>query len=189
MEKALLWEAPKPPDILRGGTSKVSPKGNRHNFNASGKKVSVETKSGTRANLDRSGRVSTIRTKSGMTINHGAHGERRFETRRQDGTRVVGYGHGRGFAEHGYYRGGQPYMRRTYFYGGSSYAYAYRGYYYGGYPYYGYVPPVYYGPAHYGWAYNPWPAPVAYGWGDHPGTATMADILHPLRSTPIRLCG
>jgi hypothetical protein len=148
-----------------GGTSKVSPKGNTHNFNASGKKVSVETKSGTRANLDRSGRVSTIHTTSGMTINHGAHGERRFETRRRDGTRVVGYGHGRGYAERGYYRGGHPYMRRTYYYGGHSYAYAYRGYYYRGNPYYGYVPPVYYAPAYYGWAYNPWPAPVAYGWG------------------------
>jgi hypothetical protein len=127
--------------------------------------VSVETKSGTRANLDRSGRVSTIHTKNGMTINHGAHGERRFETRRRDGTRVVGYGHGRGYAERGYYRGGHPYMRRSYYYGGRSYAYAYRGYYYGGRPYYGYVPAVYYGPAYYGWAYNPWPAPVAYGWG------------------------
>lgn len=148
-----------------GGTSKVTPKGNTHNFNSSGKKVSVETKSGTRANLDRSGHVSTIHTKSGMTINHGAHGERRFETRRADGTRVVGYGHGRGYAERGYYRGGHPYMRRSYYYGGHSYAYAYRGYYYGGRPYYGYVPAVYYGPAYYGWAYNPWPAPVAYGWG------------------------
>jgi hypothetical protein len=100
-----------------------------------------------------------------MTINHGAHGERRFETRRRDGGRVVGYGHGRGFAEHGYYRGGHPYMRRSYYYGGRRYAYAYRGYYYHGAAYYGYVPPVYYGPAYYGWAYNPWPAPVAYGWG------------------------
>ena len=149
----------------RGGTSKVSAKGNTHNFNASGKRTSVETKGGTRANFDRNGRVSTIHTKSGMTINHGAHGERRFETRRRDGTRVVGYGHGRGYAERGYYRGGHPYMRRTYYYGGRRYAYAYRGGYYRGVAYYGYVPPVYYGPAYYGWAYNPWPAPVAYGWG------------------------
>ena len=148
-----------------GGTSKVSPKGTTHNFNASGKKTSVETKAGTRANFDRGGRVSTIHTKSGMTINHGAHGERRFESQRRDGTRVVGYGHGRGYAERGYYRGGHAYMRRTYYAGGRSYAYAYRGSYYRGVAYYGYVPPVYYGPAYYGWAYNPWPAPVAYGWG------------------------
>jgi hypothetical protein len=100
-----------------------------------------------------------------MTINHGAHGERRFESRRRDGGRVVGYGHGRGFAEHGYYRGGHPYMRRTYFYGGHRYAYAYRGYYWHGHPYYGYVPAMYYAPGFYGWAYNPWAAPVAFGWG------------------------
>jgi hypothetical protein len=56
-------------------------------------------------------------------------------------------------------------MRRTYYYGGRRYAYAYRGAYYHGYAYYGYVPAVYYGPAYYGWAYNPWAAPVAYGWG------------------------
>ena len=59
-----------------------------------------------------------------------------FESRRRDGTRVVGYGHGRGYAERGYYRGGHPYMRRTYYYGGRSYAYAYRGGYYRGVAYY-----------------------------------------------------
>jgi len=64
-----------------------------------------------------------------MTINHGAHGERRFDSHPRPGVRVVGYGHGRGYAEHGYYRGGHPYMRRSYYYGGRSYAYAYRGYY------------------------------------------------------------
>jgi hypothetical protein len=127
--------------------------------------MAVETKAGTRANLNSRGKVTTIHTKSGMTINHGAHGERRFESRRHDGTRVVGYGHGRGYAERGYYRGGHPYMRRSYYYGGRSYAYAYRGGYYGGVAYYGYVPPVYYGAAYYGWAYNPWATPVAYGWG------------------------
>jgi hypothetical protein len=58
---------------------------------------------------------------------------------------VVGYGHGRGFAEHGYYRGGR--LRRTYYYGGRRYAY--RGYYYRGYPYYGYVFPAYYGESHF----------------------------------------
>ncbi|MGC0777399.1 MAG: hypothetical protein WCD68_09350, partial [Candidatus Acidiferrum sp.] len=148
-----------------GGNSKPGANGSVHNFNSSGKRTSVETKNGTRANFSRSGHVSTIHTRSGMTINHGAHGERRFESRRRDGGRVVGYGHGRGFAEHGYYRGGHPYMRRTYYYGGRRYAYAYRGYYWHGHPYYGYVSPYYYSPGFYGWAYNPWAAPVAYGWG------------------------
>ena len=146
-------------------TTRAGANGSTHSFNASGKRTSVETKSGTRANFSHNGHVSTIHTKSGMTINHGAHGERRFESRRRDGGRVVGYGRGRGYAEHGYYRGGHPYMRRVYYYGGRSYAYAYRGAYYHGYAYYGYVPAVYYGPAYYGWAYNPWAAPVAFGWG------------------------
>ena len=148
-----------------GGNSKPGANGSTHNFNSSGKRTSVETKSGTRANFSRTGHVSTIHTRSGMTINHGAHGERRFESRRRDGGRVVGYGHGRGYAEHGYYRGGHPYMRRTYYYGGHRYAYAYRGYYWHGHPYYGYVPGMYFAPGFYGWAYNPWAAPVAFGWG------------------------
>jgi hypothetical protein len=100
-----------------------------------------------------------------MTINHGAHGERRFESHPRAGVRVVGYGHGRGFAEHGYYRGGRPYMRRSYFYGGRRWAYGYRGYYWHGGLYYGFVPPVFYAPGFYGWAYAPWAAPVAFGWG------------------------
>jgi hypothetical protein len=148
-----------------GGNSKPGANGSTHNFNSSGKRTSVETKSGTRANFSRSGHVSTIHTRSGMTINHGAHGERRFESRRRDGGRVVGYGHGRGYAEHGFYRGGHPYMRRTYYYGGRRYAYAYRGYYWHGHPYFGYVPPYYYAAGFYGWAYNPWAVPVAFGWG------------------------
>jgi hypothetical protein len=148
-----------------GGKTVTNAAGHTTTFNKGGKKTTLETKGGTKANFDRGGHVSTIHTRSGMTINHGAHGERRFESRRRDGTRVVGYGHGRGYAEHGYYRGGHPYMRRTYYYGGRRYAYAYRGGYYRGVAYYGYVPPYYYGPAYYGWAYNPWAAPVAYNWG------------------------
>jgi len=148
-----------------GGTSKPGANGSTHSFNSSGKRTSVETKSGTRANFDRGGHVSTIHTRNGMTINHGAHGERRFDSHPRPGVRVVGYGHGRGYVEHGYYRGGHPYMRRSYYYGGHRYAYAYRGYYWGGHPYYGFVSPYYYSPGFYGWAYNPWAAPVAFGWG------------------------
>jgi len=148
-----------------GGNSKPGANGSTHNFNSSGKRTSVETKSGTRANFSRTGHVSTIHTRSGMTINHGAHGERRFDSHPRPGVRVVGYGHGRGYVEHGYYRGGHPYMRRSYYYGGHRYAYAYRGYYWHGHPYYGYVPGMYFAPGFYGWAYNPWAAPVAFGWG------------------------
>jgi hypothetical protein len=148
-----------------GGNSVTNTAGHTTNFNSSGKKTSFETKNGTRANFDHGGHVSTIHTKSGMTINHGSHGERRYESLRRDGGRVVGYGHGHGYVEHGYYRGGRPYVRRSYYFGGHRYAYAYRGYYWHGGLYYGYVPPFYYAPGFYGWAYNPWAVPVVYGWG------------------------
>jgi hypothetical protein len=148
-----------------GGRTVTSASGHTTNFNSAGRRTSLETRGGTRANFDRSGQVSTIHAHNGMVINHGAHGERRFESHRPGGGRVVGYGHGRGYAERSYYRGGRPYMRRTYAYGGRRYAYAYRGYYYHGARYYGYVPAYYYAPGFYGWAYNPWAAPVAFGWG------------------------
>ena len=153
--------------VARPGGGKISTNaaGHRTEYNPAGKKTTFETKSGTKASFDQKGYIRTIHTSSGMTINHGSHGERRYESRRPDGGRIVGFGHGRGFAEHVYYRGGHPYMRRTYVFNGHSYAYAYRGYYWHGHPYYGYVPPRYYASAYYGWAYTPWGARIAYGWG------------------------
>ncbi|MGB6669528.1 MAG: hypothetical protein WBE73_14365, partial [Candidatus Acidiferrum sp.] len=147
-----------------GGRSVAHADGSSHNFNSHGTRTSVTTRGGASGHFNSRGHVTSIHS-HGMTINHGAHGERRFETHGRDGGRLVGYGHGRGFAEHGYMRGGHPYMRRTYFYGGHRYAYAYRGAYWHGVAYYGYVPPYYYGARFYGWAYNPWAAPVAWGWG------------------------
>jgi hypothetical protein len=169
--KAEPERAYQPPVVVaRPGGGKVSTNAAGHSteYNPAGKKTTFETKSGTKANFDQKGYIRTIHTKSGMTINHGSHGERRYESRRPDGGRIVGFGRGRGFAEHVYYRGGHPFMRRTYFYNGHRYAYAYRGYYWHGHPYYGYVPPYYYNSAYYGWAYTPWGARVAYGWGGSP---------------------
>jgi hypothetical protein len=148
-----------------GGKSVTNAAGHTTTINPAGKKISLETKGGTKATFDRSGYIKTIHSRTGMTISHGAHGERRFESRQPDGGRVVGFGRGRGFTEHGYVRGGHPYMRRTYFSGGRRYAYAYRGYYWHGHPYYLYVSPYYYGPAYYAWAYDPWASPVAFDWG------------------------
>jgi len=148
-----------------GGKSVTNGAGHTTSYNPAGKKTSFETNSGTKANFDHNGYIKTIHSRSGMTINHGAHGERHFESHRPDGGRVVGFGHGRGFTEHGYVRSGHPYMTRTYFSGGRRYAYAYRGQYWHGRPYYLYVSPYYYGPAYYGWAYDPWGTPVAFNWG------------------------
>ncbi|MGC1415434.1 MAG: hypothetical protein WA817_09145 [Candidatus Acidiferrum sp.] len=147
-----------------GGRNVTHADGSTHSFNNHGARTSVTTRNGASGHFDSRGHVTSIHA-HGMTINHGAHGERRFETRGRDGGRLVGYGHGRGYAEHGYMRGGRPYMRRTYYYGGRRYAYAYRGAYWHGVAYYGYVPPYYYGPHFYAWAYNPWAAPIAWSWG------------------------
>jgi hypothetical protein len=101
-----------------------------------------------------------------LAIHHDLHGRARFETKRADGRRIVGYGRGRGFTERRYYaRGGRVYYQRTYIYGGRSYAVAYRYYPYRGVYYYGYAPAYYYQPVFYGWAYNPWAVPVVYRWG------------------------
>ena len=152
-----------------GGKTVTTKSGNTKEFNKSGKVSSVSTKSGHEAKFDSHGRVTAIHTKGGATIVHGSHGERRVVGERVNARgehyHVVNYGRGHGYVQHGYMRGGQPYMRRTYVYGGRSYAYAYRGSYYNGVAYYGYAPAYYYQPVYYGWAYNPWPAPVVYGWG------------------------
>jgi hypothetical protein len=158
----------KPPVVVNrpgGGKSVTNAAGHTTSYNPAGKKTSLETSGGTKATFDHNGYIRSIHTRSGMTINHGAHGERRFETRRADGARIVGFGRGRGYSENQYFRGGHPYIRRTYFYGGRPYAYAYRGYYWHGHPYYGYVPPYYYASAYYGWAFSPWAAPIAFDWG------------------------
>jgi hypothetical protein len=101
-----------------------------------------------------------------LAIHRDVHGGTRFETRRADGRRVVGYGHGRGFTERAYYRtGNRVYVQRTYIYGGRHYVVAYRSYSYRGVVYYRYAPVYYYHPVFYGWVYNPWAAPVYYRWG------------------------
>ena len=152
-----------------GGKTVTTRSGNTREYGKSGKMTSVSTKSGHEAHFDSHGRVTSIHTRGGATIARGPHGERRVVGERVNARgehyHVVNYGRHGGFVEHGYMRGGHPYMRRTYVYGGRRYAYAYRGYAYRGVVYYHYVPPYYYGPAYYGWAYNPWPAPVAYTWG------------------------
>ena len=112
----------------------------------------------------RGGNVRSIQS-HGVRVDRGMHGGRHVVTER-NGRRVVGYGHGYGYAQRAYFnRGGRAYYQRTYYWGGRRYAYAYRGYYWHGYRYYGYAPGYYYRPVYYGWAYNPWPAPVYYNWG------------------------
>jgi hypothetical protein len=107
----------------------------------------------------------SIRDKGGNTINRGPRGERRVETVRADRTRIVSFGHRRGYVERPFDRDGRQYVRRTFVVGGQSYVRVYRGHYYQGVPYFVYIPPYYYSPAYYGWIYRPWPRPIYYSWG------------------------
>jgi hypothetical protein len=148
----------------KGGTIHTSPRGVIHT-GTHGELRSVETR-GANANFDSRGRLGTIRTKDGMTIQHGPNGERKAETIRPDGTRIVTEGHGRGFVEHPFEHGGHSFIGRTeVIHGRASSVHVYRRILYGGHPYYHYVPAYYYRPAFYGWAYNPWRAQVRWGWG------------------------
>ena len=98
-------------------------------------------------------------------MRRGPNGERRTEVERADHSRVVSYGHGRGYVDHPYRYGNHSYYARSYYYHGGYYRGYYSGYYYNGAYLYGYRPAYYYPPVYYGWAYNPWPAPVPYTWG------------------------
>jgi hypothetical protein len=108
-----------------------------------------------------------------MDINRGPHGGRTVTTHLAGGGRVVGYGHGRGFVERPFNRGGRAFNRRTYWGPHGAYARVYGGYGWRG-GYYGYyVPGFYYAPAFYGWGFSPWAAPVPWGigfwgWGGAP---------------------
>ncbi|MGB9068417.1 MAG: hypothetical protein WCC21_07595, partial [Candidatus Acidiferrales bacterium] len=146
-----------------GGHSAVNAHGATTNFNRGGHVTSLTTHNGAAARFDSHGHINTIHS-GGMTINHGARGGRTIVSERGDHSRLVSYGHGRGYGERGYSRGGHEFRGRTYFAHGRYYARAYRGYYWHGYRYYGYVPGYYYNPGFYGWAYNPWGAAIAYNW-------------------------
>jgi len=126
--------------------------------------TAVKTASGHEAKFDSKGGVKEVHA-GNVTVRRGPGGERRTEVVRADHSRVVAYGHGRGYVEHRYEYGGHPYYARGYYYHGGYYRGYYRGYYYHGAYLYGYRPAYYYPPAYYGWAYNPWPAPVPYAWG------------------------
>ena len=89
--------------------------GARVDYNKAGKPTSITTRSGAAARYDSRGHVSTIRS-GGMTINHAGHGGRTIVTERGDHSRLVSMGHGRGYSERGYSRGGHEYRNRTYYY-------------------------------------------------------------------------
>jgi len=167
--------APKPaPTFTPPSDAKAKPDGNGTVYTSSrgefhtgpqGDLKSVKTPSGTEAKFNSRGGVATIHAKNGMTIQQGTNGSRRIESTRADGARVVSDGHGRGYVEKTFTRGGRTFASRTYSVNSHTYTRVYSRTFYGGHYYYRYVPGYYYGPAFYGWAFNPWATPVAFAWG------------------------
>ena len=149
----------------KGGTSYRTSNGTEYHVGNTGRISSVTTRSGATAQFNSSGRIASIHTARGMTINRGPNGQRRIETVRTDGTRVISTGRNRGFVEHPFARGNRTFVQRTYVTGSYRYARVYGRYYYRGAYFYHYVPAYYFASAFYGWAYNPWRAPVYWGWG------------------------
>jgi hypothetical protein len=132
---------------------------------SSGHVSAYKGNNGHEATFGKNGQVKEVHS-GNVTVRRGPGGERRTEVVRADHSRVVAYGHGRGYVEHRYEYGGHAYYARGYYYHGGYYRGYYHGYCcYNGVYLYGYSPAYYYPPVYYGWAYNPWPAPVAYGWG------------------------
>ena len=147
-----------------GGTTTHTASGKEITKSPSGHVTSVKTANGNEAKFDSHGSVKEVHA-GNTTVSRGPNGMRRTEVVRADHTRMVAYGHGRGYVEHPYEYGGHRYYSRAYYYHGGYYRGYYHPYYYGGVQVYGYMPAYYYPPAYYGWAYNPWAVPVAYGWG------------------------
>jgi hypothetical protein len=148
-----------------GGSRTVHSNGSAVEKNKSGKITGISTSKGNSARLDSHGHAAAIHDGKGTSISRGPHGERKIQTVRGDGSRLVSSGRHSGFAEKRFTRDGHEYARRSYYDHGHMYARVYEPHYYMGYPFFWYVPPFYYGPAYYGWVYGAWATPVAYTWG------------------------
>ena len=147
-----------------GGSVHTTANGATVAKNSRGQVTTYKAANGSEAKFDSRGHVSEVHA-NGMTVHQGPGGIRRTEVERADHTRLVAYGHGRGYIQHRYEYGGHSYYARSYYYHGGYYRAYYHPYYYNGVYLHGYVPAYYYPPVYYGWAYNPWPAPVPYAWG------------------------
>jgi hypothetical protein len=147
-----------------GSTTTRTPSGREVTRAPNGRVTSVRTASGHEVRYGANGHVREIHS-NGMTIRRGPGGMRHTIVDRPDHSRMVAYGHGRGYIQRPYAYRGHTYYSRAYYYHGGYYRAYYHPYYYHGVYLHGYMPAYYYPPAYYGWAYNPWPAPAPYAWG------------------------
>jgi hypothetical protein len=151
-----------------GGANYTTRNGASYRTNASGHVTRYQDQNHT-ARFDSAGHAQYVESRHAgvtTTVMRGRTG-RTIDTRYANGTRVVNYGHGRGFVERPI-AGRAGYVQRTYAYGGVNHVYVYHTYSYYGHPYYVYTPAFYYHPIFYGWVNAPWRAPVVYSWGVYP---------------------
>ncbi|HZD75896.1 MAG TPA: hypothetical protein VE218_02755 [Acidobacteriaceae bacterium] len=147
-----------------GSTTTHTASGREVTRGPQGHVTNVRMANGHEARFGSNGHVREVHA-NGMAIRRGPGGMRRTVVDRPDHSRMVAYGHGRGYIQRPYaYRGHTYYSRSYYYHGGYRRAY-YHPYYYHGVYLHGYMPSYYYPSAYYGWAYNPWPAPAPYAWG------------------------
>lgn len=126
----------------------------------------MHTASGKDVRTRPGGRVSDIHdARRGMDVHRGLGGDRRVESRRRDGSRLVSERGRRGFMERPYRFRGHDFARRSYYFHGRRFDHFYRPYYYRGLAIDVYEPDLFYPAPFYGWAYNPWVAPVQFSWG------------------------
>jgi hypothetical protein len=147
-----------------GSTTTRTARGGEVTRGPHGRVTSYRGANGREAKFGSNGRVREVRG-NGMTVSRGPRGMRRTEVERGDHSRLVAYGHGRGYISRPYSYRGHSYYSRAYYRHGGYYRAYYHPYYYHGIYLHGYIPAYYYPPVYYGWAYNPWAVPVAYAWG------------------------
>ena len=125
----------------------------------------VQTRRGDIVRHDARGRVSQVRLRSGAVVYHQPSGVRRVQVVRPGGRVVVASAPGRGYVQRTLVVHNRTIVKRTYVYGGRTYARVYRPVVYRGLTLNVYTPVRYYRPAFYMYAYNPWARPVYYRWG------------------------
>jgi len=152
-----------------GGSTVTDNRGNRRQFDQTGRLQQLTTKRGTEGHFGQGGKVTSVRTPDGTTVLGTPGGPRTVISDRVSLSgmhyRVVNGGPRNVYVERPFRFGGRDYIRRTNVYGTRTSVTVYRGSTYRGVTYYRYVPARYYGPAYYRWAYTPWPTSVPYAWG------------------------
>ena len=130
----------------------------------------VTTRGGDTVHRDQAGRVTEVRVKNGGVVYHAPNGVRHVEVVHPGDRIIVAESPRHGFVQRPMVFHDRRFVKRTYFYGGVTYARVYRPVTYRGAMLEIYTPVRYYRPGFYAYVFNPWPSPIAWtlGWGGSP---------------------